>query len=152
MIDAGYPVPTSANVSAVMRANRSRNTGPEVRLRSALHRLGLRFRVHAFVRTDAVVVRPDILFRKRRIAIFVDGCFWHSCPDHGNEPRVNTRYWGPKLQRVRDRDRRVDAALQCAGWRVVRIWEHAPVDRATSSVVTIINGGTPKSGSLALSG
>lgn len=69
-------------------------------------------------------MRPDVVFPRRRIAVFVDGCFWHCCPIHGNEPRANTDYWGPKLARNVARDRAVDEALLADGWTVIRAWEH----------------------------
>jgi len=78
-----------------------------------------------------VRVRPDITFTRRRVAVFVDGCFWHGCPEHQRKPRSNVDYWKPKLDANVARDRRVDAALLAAGWRVVRVWEHEdPADAA----------------------
>jgi DNA mismatch endonuclease (patch repair protein) len=107
-----------------MRRNPRRDTKPEVALRSALHRLGLRFRKDLPIRTPQRVVRPDVVFTRARLAVFVDGCFWHCCPLHGNTPRANTAYWVPKLERNVRRDRAVDAALHGAGWTVLRAWEH----------------------------
>lgn len=129
-----YPHPSSRAVSAVMRANRSRDTLPELRLRSVLHRSGFRFRANARVNLDELRVRPDIVFFGHRVAVFLDGCFWHSCPRHGNLPRTNPFYWLPKLKRVRDRDRRVNAALKREGWQVLRLWEHEPLERAARSI------------------
>src|SRR5436190_12484245 len=116
-----YPHPTSAGVSVRMRHNPRRDTGPEVALRSELHRRGLRFRKDLPLRVPGRVVRPDVTFPGVRLAIFVDGCFWHSCPTHGNQPRANTDYWRPKLERNTARDRAVDEALAAAGWRVFRV-------------------------------
>jgi DNA mismatch endonuclease (patch repair protein) len=79
-------------------------------------------------------VRPDVVFTRQRVAIFVDGCFWHSCPDHGNIPHRNREYWEPKLERNRARDRQVDLALAKSGWRVLRIWEHEPTQDAARKV------------------
>src|SRR4051812_42254970 len=127
-----YPRPTSREVSARMRRNPRRDTGPEVALRSALHRRGLRFRKDLLLRVPNRTVRPDVVFTRRRLAVFVDGCFWHRCPIHGNQPRQNTDYWQPKLERNVRRDRAVDQALAQAGWHVVRVWEHeSPVEAAT---------------------
>lgn len=109
-----------------MRRNPRRDTAPEVALRSALHRRGRRFRKDLPLRVPGRVVRPDITFPRARLAVFVDGCFWHSCPVHGSQPRANTDYWRPKLARNVARDRAVDAALTAAGWRVLRAWEHEP--------------------------
>src|ERR1700759_4905576 len=72
-------------------------------------------------------VRPDMAFTARKVAVFVDGCFWHACPEHGSKPRANEWYWGPKLVRNVERDRINDAALILAGWTVVRLWEHVPI-------------------------
>ena len=119
-----YPEPTSASVSQVMRGNRKVDTGPEVRLRSAMHRAGMRYRKSRLITADDVRVRPDVVFPRQRVAIFVDGCFWHSCPEHGTSPRANTAYWLPKLHRNVERDHLVNAALTAGGWSVVRVWEH----------------------------
>lgn len=113
-------------MSEIMRGNRKRDTRPEVDLRSALHRAGLRFRKDFAVRPDeGRVIRVDVAFPRARVAVFVDGCFWHRCPKHGNDPRSNSSYWGPKLARNVERDREVNTRLAAAGWRVVRIWEHS---------------------------
>jgi DNA mismatch endonuclease (patch repair protein) len=107
-----------------MQRNPRRDTLPEVAVRSALHRRGLRFRRDHAIWLPDRVVRPDVVFAGARLAIFIDGCFWHVCPIHGNQPRANTAYWKPKLARNVSRDRAVDAALEAAGWRVLRAWEH----------------------------
>ncbi len=123
-----------------MRAIRRANTKPELALRRALHRRGYRFRKD--LRLDlagGTRVRPDIAFTARRVAVFVDGCFWHACPEHGGKPSVNQAYWGPKLQRNVERDRAADAALAAAGWRVVRVWEHVPLDDAIAEVVSALD-------------
>ena len=133
-----YPHPSSAAVSAAMRGNRKRDTGPELKLRSLLHRQGLRFRVNRELSVPGLRVRPDVVFGRHRVAVFVDGCFWHSCPWHGTRPRVNTHYWIPKLKRVKDRDRKVRKLLTRAGWTVVRIWEHVPPERAVDLVRTAL--------------
>ncbi|WP_433169738.1 very short patch repair endonuclease [Kribbella sp. CA-247076] len=117
-----------------MQAIRRVNTKPEIRLRSALHRDGHRFRKDMVVQTSSRRVRPDIVFTARKIAVFVDGCFWHCCPEHGRQPSVNSRYWSPKLARNVERDRLADAALQDDGWTVVRIWEHESLETAVRLV------------------
>ncbi len=117
-----------------MQANRRKDTMPELRLRSELHRAGYRYRVDLRLDLVGARVRPDIVFTRRRVAVFVDGCFWHSCPEHGREPRANTDYWGPKLARNRERDRSITLLLQEAGWTVVRLWEHVPIDEAVLAV------------------
>lgn len=133
------PSPTNAAASAVMRGNRRIDTRPEVQLRSILHRLGYRFRKHLALDLGDIRVRPDIVFTTRRLAIFVDGCFWHRCPEHGSTPRSNTLYWGPKLDRNVDRDRRVDARLLNEGWTVLRIWEHDAEERSVQRVRRVLD-------------
>ncbi len=129
-----YPHPTSAGASAVMRGNRRTDTKPEVVVRSLLHRTGYRFRKNLPIEAAGLRVRPDIVFTRLRLAVFIDGCFWHGCPQHGNAPRVNTAYWGPKLERNLQRDCRVNEHLRQAGWRVLRVWEHVPPLEAASQI------------------
>jgi DNA mismatch endonuclease (patch repair protein) len=129
-----------------MRGNRKADTRPELALRSALHRAGLRYRVRQRLRSDAVAVVPDVVFTRSRVAVFVDGCWWHRCATHANTPRVNTGYWLPKLARNVERDRRVDGALTASGWRVIRIWEHdvtADVDACVRLVADVVRGANP---------
>ena len=99
---------------------RQRDTGPERALRSALHAAGLRFRVNRRVEG----VRPDIVNGPSRVAVFVDGCFWHGCPVHGTKPGTNQGYWLPKLAENQARDQREAAKLEQTGWLVIRLWEH----------------------------
>ena len=113
-----------------MRAIRRTDTKPEVHLRSALHRSGLRFRKDYRLDLHGVTVRPDVVFTRARVAVFVDGCFWHCCPEHGKQPRKNTDYWAPKLARNVDRDRDQNDSLIAAGWTVIRVWEHEEVEVA----------------------
>jgi len=117
-----------------MQAIRRADTKPEVELRSALHRSGYRFRKDFSIYTSARRVRPDIVFTAKKIAVFIDGCFWHCCPEHGRRPAVNSRYWSPKLERNVERDRLADAALHDDGWTVVRIWEHEAIADAVHTV------------------
>jgi len=123
-----------------MRAIRRTDTKPELALRQALHRMGYRFRKDHRLDLPQRRVRPDIAFTARKVAVFVDGCFWHACPEHGSKPAVNQTYWNPKLLRNVERDRAADAALELAGWQVVRLWEHVPLDDAVAAVVTALNG------------
>jgi DNA mismatch endonuclease, patch repair protein len=123
-----------------MKGNRKRDTRPEIRLRSALHRAGLRFRKDRPVVVSGVRVRADVVFAAARVAVFSDGCFWHSCPDHGTLPRRNEGYWLPKLAGNLERDRRTDAALRAAGWVVVRVWEHEPPEEAALRVAKAVRG------------
>ncbi len=107
-----------------MSLNRRRDTRPEMAVRSELHRRGLRFRRDFPVRTADRVVRPDVVFTRWRVAVFVDGCFWHRCPEHGVEPRTNVGYWTAKLDRNVARDRAAEVSLRAEGWIVLRAWEH----------------------------
>lgn len=125
----GYPYPTRPGVTAVMKGNRKTDTRPELALRSALHRSGLRFRKDHTVKVDeGRTIRVDVVFPRAKLAVFVDGCFWHRCPQHGTEPKSNTGYWSPKLDRNVERDRETDERLRRAGWEVLRIWEHETVE------------------------
>jgi len=106
-----------------MQGNRKRDTRPELALRSELHRRGLRYRVDQKP-LERLRCKADIVFRRQKVAVFVDGCFWHGCPDHGTSPKTNAAYWRAKIGRNMERDRLNDAALGEAGWAVVRVWEH----------------------------
>ncbi|MEV7549233.1 very short patch repair endonuclease [Amycolatopsis sp. NPDC089917] len=137
-----YPAPKDAGRSRNMQANRRADTKPEVALRKALHRLGYRYRKDLrLTLDDGVKVRPDVVFTARKVAVFVDGCFWHVCPDHGRQPTSNEWYWTPKLRRNVERDRLVTVALEHAGWRVVRIWEHVPLEAAVVAVTDVLEHG-----------
>lgn len=127
---SGYRIPpaSSAQVREVMRGNRARDTKPELRIRQALHRRGWRYRVHYSI--SDIRIRPDIVFTRRRVAVFIDGCFWHGCPEHGNVPDTHRGYWSAKLRRNVERDVENTRTLQSLGWRVVRVWEHTSTDRA----------------------
>jgi DNA mismatch endonuclease, patch repair protein len=124
-----------------MQSNRGRDTAPERELRSVLHRAGLRFRKHYRVHVGDLATRVDIAFPKQRVAVFMDGCFWHCCPQHATAPRANGDFWAKKLQRNVQRDRQVNVALGIAGWTVVRIWEHEPVSAAAARVLAAIRTG-----------
>lgn len=129
-----YPVPSSPAATAVGKANKRKDSRAEVRLRSALHRRGFRFRKDLLVRAGGLRVHVDVAFTRRQLAVFVDGCFWHGCPLHRYIPRTNCAYWAPKLSGNEVRDRRVDEALGQAGWDVLRIWEHVAMDEAVELV------------------
>lgn len=118
-----------------MLGNRRRDSGPELRLRSALHAAGLRFRVDLPIPVAGRrPIRPDVVFTRARVALFVDGCFWHGCVEHGTSPRTNSTYWSAKIAINQARDRQQTEALQRAGWTVVRFWEHEDHDVAAAVV------------------
>src|SRR4051794_34564989 len=123
--DPQWPRPSSEGVSATMRGNRWRDTEPEQAVRCALHARGLRFRKRFTIRLGGRRwTQPDAVFTRARVALFLDGCFWHRCPEHGASPTSNASYWGPKLDRNVARDRDTDERLAAMGWLVVRAWEH----------------------------
>lgn len=121
-----------------MRSNRRVDTGPERRLRSALHALGLRFRKDYPIEATDRKVRPDVVFTRARICVFCDGCFWHSCPEHASMPQTNREFWEQKLGRNVERDRQVDQALATAGWTVLRVWEHEDPDDAALRIAEFV--------------
>lgn len=131
------PPPSTQAVRAVMQGNRSIDTRPELALRSELHRRGYRFRKSIAPVVD-LRCRADVVFARARVAVFVDGCFWHRCPEHGTRPRTNGGYWQVKLDRNVARDRRNNEALTASGWTVVRVWEHEDVRDAADRVEAIL--------------
>jgi DNA mismatch endonuclease, patch repair protein len=110
-----------------------RDTKPELALRSELHRRGLRFRVDR-APVPGLRSRADIVFGPARVAVYVDGCFWHSCPEHGTRPKANADWWERKLDRNQERDRETDRVLREHGWEVVRVWEHEDPVKAADRV------------------
>lgn len=137
-LDVPYPTPTSEAASKIGRANRRTGTRCELLLRSELHRRGLRFRVDHLIRAGAVKAHADIAFTRKRVAVFVDDCFWHGCPEHCHVPKTNLSYWIPKLEANRARDVRVVAALEEDGWQVLRFWEHVPAAQAADVVESLV--------------
>jgi DNA mismatch endonuclease, patch repair protein len=135
-----YPFTADPGRAANMRSNRRADTRPEMALRAALHAMGYRYRKDFRLDLPLRRVRPDIAFTSRKVAVFVDGCFWHACPDHGSKPKSNDWYWSPKLAKNVERDRAADEALAQAGWTVVRLWEHVPLGEAIDAVVAAVGG------------
>ena len=127
------PVASSNEVRRRMKSQRRRETQPELDLRRVLWARGLRYRVD-YPLFPGLRRRADLAFLGPHVAVFVDGCFWHRCPEHGSEPRANRDWWEQKLDRNVQRDRDTDARLLAAGWAVVRVWEHEPVDVAAARV------------------
>lgn len=136
---ADYPFPSSPAATATMKANRRVDTRPEARLRSALHQRGLRFRKDVLLRIGGLRTKADIVFARARVVVYVDGCFWHCCPEHGQLPKANRAYWKPKLARNVLRDDEVTKALRADGWTVIRVWEHEPIDLAAQQIQEVIH-------------
>ncbi|MCY3661614.1 MAG: very short patch repair endonuclease [bacterium] len=134
---------SSAGTRKSMQANRNRDTRPELAVRSAVHRRGIRFRVS--VRPEPEFARTaDLVLRKTRIAVFVDGCFWHGCRAHHTQPTTNSRFWADKIARNIERDADTTAYLRQAGWTVLRFWEHedpeAVADQVQAAVESALDG------------
>ncbi|MHC3424524.1 very short patch repair endonuclease [Streptomyces sp. DT18] len=125
---------SSTAVRAAMSANKSRDTGPERRLRSLLHRQGLRYRVDARPLPN-LRRKADLVFLGARVAVFVDGCYWHGCPEHYRPATKNSRWWREKIEGNRARDADTNLRLSAEGWTVVRVWEHEDPETAAARVV-----------------
>jgi DNA mismatch endonuclease, patch repair protein len=124
---------SSPEASARMRRVARRDTPAELRLRSELHGRGFRYRVDA-APLAGLRRRADLVFRGPRVAVFVDGCFWHGCPRHMTWPTANAEWWRAKIERNRARDRDTDRRLEDTGWTVVRVWEHEDPRKAADRV------------------
>lgn len=120
-----------------MLSNRGRDTGPERALRSALHRAGYRYRVCSRPIRD-LRRTADLVFVTARLAVFVDGCYWHGCPEHYEPPRANATCWRTKVEQNVSRDRETNRILRDARWRVVRIWEHEPLSESVAKVIAAL--------------
>jgi DNA mismatch endonuclease, patch repair protein len=131
--------PPASSPDALRRMQRQvqRDTKPELALRSELHRLGLRYYVHRSV-LPGLRRRADVVFTRAKVAVFVDGCFWHGCPEHATMPKANAEWWAQKLSRNVSRDRDTDSRLRDSGWTVVRFWEHDDMHAAAESIHALV--------------
>jgi DNA mismatch endonuclease (patch repair protein) len=121
-----------------MQAIRSRDTAPEMAVRRLLHAMGLRYRVH-YKPIPTLNRRADIVFTRQRVAVFIDGCFWHGCPEHGAVHfGVHQDYWSEKITRNMARDADTDERLNAQGWSVIRFWQHTPAVRAAETIAVAI--------------
>lgn len=128
---------TTPQTSARMSRQARRDTAPELALRRELHRRGLRFRVH-WPLPDMPRRRADIAFTRAKVVVFVDGCFWHSCPEHGTSAKNNAEWWASKLAGNARRDHETAERLRILGWTVCRIWEHQDASESADLVLSAI--------------
>jgi DNA mismatch endonuclease (patch repair protein) len=119
---------------------RQKGTDAELSLRKELHARGLRYRLHVPLLTKPRRV-ADIVFASARVAIFVDGCFWHGCPEHASWPKSNAQFWRDKIETNRARDADTDRRLRASGWRVVRVWSHDDAGDAAERIEDIVRAG-----------
>ena len=128
---------TSPAVRRVMQGNKSRDTKPEVAVRSAVHALGMRYRVSTRPLADFRRT-ADLVFRCARVAVFVDGCFWHGCPAHHAPPKTNAGYWSAKIQGNKHRDRDTTERLRKEGWTVLRFWSHEEPTSVAAQIANVV--------------
>jgi DNA mismatch endonuclease (patch repair protein) len=131
------PKASSDEARRRMERQKGRDTKPERSLRSALHRRGLRFRVDQSILPDTRR-RADVIFPRSKVAVFVDGCFWHGCPTHRTYPRANAEWWKAKIDANVERDRDTDRRLEAKDWLVIRVWEHQDLDVAASRIAKVV--------------
>ena len=130
MSPTGHPIPADENISEQMRRMPTKNTDPEIKVRKSLYAKGLRYRLH---RKD-LPGKPDIALGPAKVAVFVDGCYWHNCPEHGTLPKNNRKWWEEKFRKNRERDLRNDTKLIEMGWLPVHIWEHEDPNEAAARI------------------
>lgn len=136
-IERGLSWASSPAVRNSMLGNKSKDTKPELVIRRHLHAAGLRYRVHARPIKNWNR-RADIVFPKAKIAVFVNGCFWHGCLEHYTAPKTNSEYWAPKIRRNVERDTETFLRLKSEGWLVIPIWEHENLDKKSEKVAVKI--------------
>ena len=139
-----HPGSSSSEMSRRMGAVRKRDNGPEMAVRRLLHAAGLRYRV-AWPVPGQRRRTIDIAFTRARVAVYIDGCFWHGCPLHGTSPKANAAWWAEKIATNRARDADVTAQLRDLGWTVLRFWEHESPQEVTASVLAVVHGDAPGS-------
>jgi len=127
------PKASSERVRFVMQRNVGHETEPEMKLRSALHKLGLRFRKDCNLESK-LKIKADIVFPKPQVCVFVDGCFWHGCPLHFKVPKTHSAWWKEKIDDNKRRDLRQTRALKRRGWKVLRLWEHEITEKRLSKI------------------
>ncbi|MGP3707806.1 very short patch repair endonuclease [Gordonia paraffinivorans] len=131
------PSPSSPAVRSRMSRQKSRDTAPEIAVRRRLHARGIRYRIDVRLESD-MRTRADIAWRSLQLAVFIDGCFWHGCPEHATRPAANRDWWANKLETNVARDRRTDEALRERGWVVRRFWEHQDPGEISEEIIQTI--------------
>lgn len=131
------PLPSSKAALNRMKAAKPRDTAPEKSLRSEMYKSGLRYRVD--IRPiKKLNRRADIVFRSAKVAVFVDGCFWHGCPKHGTQAKANATFWKNKIKRNQERDAETNQLLKRAEWKVIRVWEHENTKKVSEKIQKIV--------------
>lgn len=129
-----------------MKRQATSDTKPELAIRRLVHAAGLRYRVDAPLPVKGLRRRADMVFAGPKVAVFVDGCFWHSCPVHATKPKANAGWWAEKLAANVERDRDTDRVLGEMGWTVLRVWEHEVPEDAAEKIITVLRGQSSSSG------
>lgn len=145
MVSAARPSASNPATLRRMRTQKRTGTTPEMNLRRALWTSGLRYRVDALLPLRGVRRKADLLFIGPQVAVFVDGCFWHACPQHGSRPKSNGSWWREKLDGNVRRDRNTDCQLRDAGWEPIRVWEHEDMAAAALRVESLVRARQPRS-------
>ena len=125
-----------------MRSTAQSDTAAELAIQIALHHRQLAYETNVSP-LPASRRRADIVFREARVAVFVDGCFWHGCPEHGTWPKKNAAFWRAKIERNRERDADTNRHLEEAGWVVIRVWEHEDPDEVGARIQAVVQGRVP---------
>ena len=133
--------PSSLEASLRMARVRQKGTDVELSLRKELHARGLRYRLQVPLLTKPRRV-ADIVFPRAKLAVFVDGCFWHGCPEHASWPKSNAQFWRDKIETNRARDADTDRRLSASGWRVIRVWAHERPGEAANRIENVVRGGS----------
>jgi len=141
----GVPTASSAVALNRMKTVRRRDTTAEVAIRRLLHAQGHRYRVDRPA-INGTRRRADLIFATAHVAVFIDGCFWHSCPQHATHPKANAAWWAAKLAANRHRDADTDRQLAAAGWKVVRVWEHEAPNAAAARIARAVRARQPRNG------
>ena len=136
------PKASSPDALRRMKQQKRRDTKPEISVRSALHRRGLRFRVDRKV-IPALRRKADIVFGPAKVAVYIDGCFWHGCPEHGTWPKANAEWWRNKIETNKLRDRDTNRRLEDAGWCVLRFWAHEDPLRVAEQIEDVVRARRP---------